>query len=167
MSTTDRAELEKQLREHPLVAARLRHERDAQAAEAAIRECIYGEPVPIPSWLRSSTYQQVKLAFRQITENGSITDALTRHGVELLKMFHDEYNRNPVSAATEFRRGKVAEWKQLLCLIYGERNAEPIVLGASKQAKLSIPPSGPLTEDGKGYYGFDSMCHTFIGPVDE
>lgn len=67
MPDLDRTELEKKLREHPLVAARLRHERDAQAAEAAIRECIYGEPIPISSWLRSSTYQQVKLALSQIT----------------------------------------------------------------------------------------------------
>jgi hypothetical protein len=168
MSTSDRAELERKLREHPLVAPRLKHGRDAQAAEATVRECIYGEPITIPSWLRSSTYQQVKLAFSQITGNGSITDALTRHGVDLLKSFHEQYSQNPVSAATELRRGRVAEWKTLLCLIYGEGTAESIVLGASKQARLSIPPSGPLTEDGKGYYGFDSMCHSgFIGPIDE
>jgi hypothetical protein len=168
MPTTDRAELEKKLREHPLVAARLKHERDSQAAEATIRECVYGEPVPIPSWLRSSTYQQVKLAFSQLTGNRNINDALMQHGAELLKMFHEEYSRNSVSPATEFRRGIVTEWKRLLCLIYGERNAEPIVLGASKLVKLSIPPAGPLTEDGKGYYGFDSMCHSgFIGPIEE
>jgi hypothetical protein len=71
MSDLDRTELEKKLREHPLVAARLRHERDAQAAEAAIRECIYGEPIPISSWLRSSTCQQVKLAFSQIRASGN------------------------------------------------------------------------------------------------
>jgi hypothetical protein len=71
MSDIDRAELEKRLREHPLVSARLRHDRDAQAAEAAVRECIYGDPIPISSWLRSSTYQQVKLAFSQITGNGN------------------------------------------------------------------------------------------------
>ncbi|MEX2301937.1 MAG: hypothetical protein WD733_13430 [Bryobacterales bacterium] len=166
--STDRAELEKKLREHPLVAARLRHERDAQAAEAAVRECVYGEPVPIVSWLRSSTYQQVRLAFSQITgDNTTVAEALTRHGVDLLKMFHEEYSRDRVSKAAEFRRGKVAEWKQLLSLIYGESNAESMVLGASKQARLPIPPSGPLTEDGKGYYGFDSMSHTFIGPLNE
>jgi hypothetical protein len=78
MPTNDRAELEKKLREHPLVAARLKHERDSQAAEAAVRECIYGEPVPISSWLRSSTYQQVKLAFSQVTGGGTLVDALTR-----------------------------------------------------------------------------------------
>ncbi len=69
MADITQAELEKRLREHPLVAARLRHERDAQAAEAAVRECIYSEPIPITSWLRSSTYQQVKLAFSQIQGN--------------------------------------------------------------------------------------------------
>src|ERR1035438_7897953 len=68
MFDPERAQLERNLREHPLVAPRLKHERDAQAAEAAVRECVYGEPVPISSWLRSSTYQQVKLAFKQITE---------------------------------------------------------------------------------------------------
>jgi hypothetical protein len=67
MHELDRPELERQLRDHPLVAPRLKHERDAQSAEAAVRECIYGETVPISSWLRSSTYQQVKLAFSQIT----------------------------------------------------------------------------------------------------
>jgi hypothetical protein len=85
-----------------------------------------------------------------------------------LKSFHERYNQNPVSAVTEFRRGLVTEWKSLLRLIYGDSTAETIVLGASKQVKLSIPPGGPLTEDGKGYYGFDSMCHTgFIGPIEE
>jgi hypothetical protein len=71
MADIDRAELERRLRAHPLVSARLRHERDSQAAEAAVRECIYGDPIPISSWLRSSTYQQVKLAFSQITGNGN------------------------------------------------------------------------------------------------
>ncbi|HLK21216.1 MAG TPA: hypothetical protein VKT81_19835 [Bryobacteraceae bacterium] len=164
----NRAELEKKLREHPLVAARLRHERDAQAAEATIRDCIYGEPVQISSWLRSSTYQQVKLAFSQITGNRTINDALMQHGVDLLKAFHEYYKQDPVSAATEFRRGLVTEWKSLLRMIYGDSTAETIVLGASKQAKLSIPPGGPLAEDGRSYYGFDSMCHTgFVGPIEQ
>lgn len=167
MSHEDRAELERRLREHPLVAPRLRHERDAQAAEATIRECVYGEPAQISSWLRS-TYQQVKLAFSQITGNRTINDALMRHGVDLLKMFHEHYKKDPVSAATEFRRGLVSEWKSLLRMIYGESTAETIVLGASKEAKLSIPPGGPLTPDGKGYFGFDTMCHTgFSGPIEE
>ena len=68
MSELDRKQLEKKLREHPLVAARLKHARDTHAAEAAVRECIYGEPITISSWLRSSTYQQVKLAYSQITK---------------------------------------------------------------------------------------------------
>jgi hypothetical protein len=66
MTDLDKKQLEKKLREHPLVAARLRHARDTHAAEAAVRECIYGEPIVVSSWLRSSTYQQVKLAYGQI-----------------------------------------------------------------------------------------------------
>jgi hypothetical protein len=68
MPEIDRKQLEKRLREHPLVAARLKHARDMHAAEASVRECIYGEPITVSSWLRSSTYQQVKLAYGQITK---------------------------------------------------------------------------------------------------
>lgn len=170
MPEPDRAKLERlerQLREHPLVAPRLKHERDAQAAEAAVRECIYGEPVPIASWFRSSTYQQVKLAFGQITGDATISDAMMRHGAELLKIFHEEYNRNDVGLPTEYRRGRVAEWKELLRLIYGERNAESMVFGASKLAKLSVPHCGPPSDDGREYYGLDLMHHNFIGPLNE
>jgi hypothetical protein len=60
-------ELEKKLRAHPMVAARLKHARDTFAAEAAVRECIHGDPVEIESWRRSSTYKQIKLAFSQLT----------------------------------------------------------------------------------------------------
>ncbi|MGA9108338.1 MAG: hypothetical protein ACLQPN_06955 [Bryobacteraceae bacterium] len=69
MADIDKKQLEKRLREHPLVAARLKHARDTHAAEAAVRECIYGEPITVSSWLRSSTYQQVKLAYNQITKS--------------------------------------------------------------------------------------------------
>ena len=68
MSDVDKRHLEKKLREHPLVAPRLKHARDTHAAEAAVRECVYGEPITVSSWLRSSTYQQVKMAYAQITK---------------------------------------------------------------------------------------------------
>jgi hypothetical protein len=49
------------------------------AAEATIRECIYGEPVAIESWRRSSTYQQVKMAFRKMKPRSEPTlDELER-----------------------------------------------------------------------------------------
>jgi len=35
------------------------------------------------------------------------TKALTQHGMDLLKMFHEEYKRNPVGLATEFQRCKI------------------------------------------------------------
>ena len=60
-------ELEKKLREHPLVAPRLAPKRDMHAAEAAVQECIHGTAIPVDSWKRSSTVQQVKLALSQLT----------------------------------------------------------------------------------------------------
>jgi hypothetical protein len=60
-------DLEKKLREHPIVAPRLAHKRDMHAAEAAVQECIHGTPIPVDSWKRSSTAQQVRIAFQQIT----------------------------------------------------------------------------------------------------
>jgi hypothetical protein len=60
-------DLEKKLREHPLVAPRLAHKRDMHAAEAAVQECIHGTPIPVDSWKRSSTAQQVRIAFQLIT----------------------------------------------------------------------------------------------------
>lgn len=60
--------LEKKVRELPMVAARLRHARDTYAADAAVKELIYGDPVPIDSWRRSSTYNQVRLDFSRFTK---------------------------------------------------------------------------------------------------
>jgi hypothetical protein len=65
---TDLEHLEKKLRAHPLVAPRLSHKRDMNAAEAAVQECIHGTPIPVDSWRRSSTAQQVRLAFSQLSK---------------------------------------------------------------------------------------------------
>jgi hypothetical protein len=95
-----------------------------------------------------------------------IADALVRHGEDLLKIFHEEYARSPVSRTTEFRRGKVAEWKQLLALLYGESAAENVILRARENTKLSVPPSGSLSEDGQGYDGWDFCSDAgFIGKI--
>jgi hypothetical protein len=91
------------------------------------------------------------------TPSPKVASALVRHGEDLLRIFHEEYAQGPLSTATEFRRGKVAEWKQLLVLLYGEKAAESFILRARDNAKLSVPPSGPLSNDGKGYEGWDSF----------
>ncbi|HEY4360615.1 MAG TPA: hypothetical protein VGN17_06585 [Bryobacteraceae bacterium] len=41
------------------------------AAEAAIDYFVDGTECPIPSWIRSSTWTQVEVAYRQITKSGS------------------------------------------------------------------------------------------------
>ena len=50
-----------------MVALRLSHKRDMFAAEAAIRHYIYGEPFPVSTWERTSTAQQIKIAYSQLT----------------------------------------------------------------------------------------------------
>jgi len=61
----------------------------------------------------------------------------------------------------------VTEWRHLLDLLYGERITEELVLRARNKVKLSVPPAGPLTDDGNGYIGWDSGCDMgFIGRID-
>lgn len=96
-----------------------------------------------------------------------LTKALVEHGETILKYFHEEYLKNPKSPGTEFERGKVTEWRHLLVLLYGEMNAEEIILAARNNTRLSIPPAGMLADDGKGYVGFDSGCDSgYIGKID-
>jgi hypothetical protein len=96
----------------------------------------------------------------------NILDVQVADQIVRLKAFHDEYARNPVSPATEFRRGHVAEFKQLLCAVYGERVGEDLVLRVRNNVKLSVPPAGPLSEDGQCYVGWDSLCNMgFIGEL--
>jgi hypothetical protein len=92
----------------------------------------------------------------------TLADRLVRHGEEKLTAFHEEYARNPVGAATEFRRGMVTEWRHLLHLLYGERTTRELVLRARNNVKLSVPHAGPLLDDGQSYLGIDSGCD--MGP---
>jgi hypothetical protein len=94
-------------------------------------------------------------------------DKLVSHGEHLLEMFHEDYACNHVGATTEFYRGMVTAWRQILNLLYGERVAEELVLRVRASTKLSVPPAGPLSEDGTGYMGFDSGSDGgFIGKID-
>jgi hypothetical protein len=90
---------------------------------------------------------------------------LGSYGAQLLTMFHEEYAKNPTSRETEFRRGHVAEWRHLLDFIYGTQTTEQIVDAARAESGYTIPHAGPMTEDGRGYYGFDSGADTCIGKL--
>jgi len=91
--------------------------------------------------------------------------SLGSHGAGLLTMFHEEYAKNPTGRETEFRRGHVAEWRHLLAFIYGGHTTERIVDAARAESGYTIPHAGPMTEDGKGYYGFDSGSDMYIGKI--
>jgi hypothetical protein len=92
---------------------------------------------------------------------------LGTYGAGLLKMFHEEYAKNPTSRDTEFRRGHVAEWRHLLDFTYGASATERIVDAARAESGCTIPHAGPMSEDGEGYYGFDSGADIYIGKIQE
>ena len=72
-----------------------------------------------------------------------------------------------MSAATEFRRGHFIEWRHLVYFLFGERAGEQFVLRARNDTKLSVPPAGPLSDDGQGYLGWDSGCDMrYIGKLE-
>lgn len=90
---------------------------------------------------------------------------LASYGARLLTTFHEEYAKNATSRETEFRRGRVTEWRHLLDFIYGAHTTERIVDAARAESGYTIPHGGPLTEDGEGYYGIDSGADTYIGKI--
>ena len=92
---------------------------------------------------------------------------LGSYGAQLLTRFHDEYAKNPTGRDTEFRRGHVAEWRHLLDFIFGSRTTEQIVDIARAESGCTIPHAGPMTEDGEGYYGFDSGADAYIGKLQD
>ncbi len=92
---------------------------------------------------------------------------LASYGAELLKRFHQEYEKDPTHRDTEYARGQVTGYRHLLDFMYGRRQTEMIVDMASRDAGYTVPHAGPMTEDGGGYYGFDSGAHMFIGKLPE
>jgi hypothetical protein len=94
--------------------------------------------------------------------NDTEAKALASFGVDLLKMFHYEYEVNPGSRNTEYRRGQVTAWRQMLHLLYGRQITETIVDAAAEEANYTIPPAGDIDDHGQ-WIGFDSGAHMYIG----
>ncbi len=114
--------------------------------------------------------QRTRASFivRALTQAVSLDPEIVQHGGELLKAFHQSYERDPVGVETEFRRGMVTEWRHFLHLLFGRRITEKLVLLARNKVKLSVPPAGPLADDGEGYIGWDPGCDMgFIGKIDK
>jgi hypothetical protein len=55
---------------HPIVTRLLNNPNWAPAARAAVAELVEGKKCPVTSWRKSSTWQQVQMAFDEITGNG-------------------------------------------------------------------------------------------------
>jgi len=63
---TVRPDIKQQLLAHGAVVRLLKNQQWAQPAHAAIAHFTEGKPCPVSSWQRSSTWQQVQMAFNEI-----------------------------------------------------------------------------------------------------
>jgi hypothetical protein len=52
---------------HPIVTRLLNNPNWEPAARAAVSELVEGKKCPVTSWRKSSTWQQVKMVFQEIT----------------------------------------------------------------------------------------------------
>jgi|ERR1017187_9720392 hypothetical protein len=140
MSELDRKQLERKLREHPLVAPRLKHARDMHAADAAVMECIYGEPITVQSWLRSSTREQVKLAFSQIERDETYRDCLA--DVQSIKnCFDGNHCRDPQLAKQQLMDLK-AKWEGLIQKHKGTMLGDRVSEAFTRLPNASTKPDG-------------------------
>lgn len=60
--------IENRLLTHPIVIRLLNNPNWEPAARAAVAELVDGKRCPVTSWRKSSTWQQVKMVFDEITE---------------------------------------------------------------------------------------------------
>ena len=87
-------------------------------------------------------------------------------GESLLRRFHAAYETDPVGTETENKRGQFTCWKRMLLMLYEESAAEEMIFEVSQRIGLSVPPGGPLAEDGTGYVGWDSYRHSgYVGKL--
>ena len=61
------------------------------------------------------------------------------YGEILLKLFHDSYAQDPTSRDTEYRRGMFSGWKGSVIALFGESEAEDIILGVGEKLGLTVP----------------------------
>jgi hypothetical protein len=60
--------IKQRLLAHPIVTRLLNNPNWEPAARAAVAELVEGKKCPVTSWRKSSTWQQVKMAFDEIME---------------------------------------------------------------------------------------------------
>jgi hypothetical protein len=92
-------------------------------------------------------------------------DRLVEQGVYALRTFHEEYEKDPTSRETEFRRGMVIGFRHTLHTFYGDYTSE-IIDRVRQTANLAIPHAGIMTPDGSGYFGWDSDADMVVGWVE-
>ena len=81
---------------------------------------------------------------------------LVEHGRMLLGRFHEADEKNPNGLESASWRGRVAEFRGTIEVIYGS-SAVSEVLEILRE-ETGIPHCGPVADDGS-IYGFDSEAH--------
>ncbi len=71
-------------------------------------------------------------------QNAETINRLVEQGEFLLKSFHDEHQRDPEGAETEFVRGELVGWRSTLHTLYRDC-AEDIVNRVTARTCLAIP----------------------------
>ena len=68
--------VEQALRQHPTVAARLGHQRDHAAAEAAILFLCRGKQCPVDGWPLTRTWQQIEAVHSELTAKSTSNEKI-------------------------------------------------------------------------------------------
>jgi hypothetical protein len=71
-------------------------------------------------------------------QNAETINRLVEQGEYLLKVFHDEYQKDPGGMETELARGEVIGWRATLHTLYRDC-AEDIVSRVVTRTRLTIP----------------------------
>jgi hypothetical protein len=71
-------------------------------------------------------------------QNAETINRLVEQGEFLLKIFHDEYRKDPAGVEAEFARGELIGWRSTLHTLYRDY-AEDIVNRVVTRTRLPIP----------------------------
>ena len=81
------------------------------------------------------------------------------------KARHRGRPKRAASRRTEHWRSKLSGWRETIRVAFGRDAADSMTEDIRLTTRLSIPHSGPLAVDSKGYLGDDPQCDSYVGKV--
>jgi hypothetical protein len=91
----------------------------------------------------------------QLTRSVAGIDVVTRRLESVVKILHEEEQRNPDSPQAEYWRGALHDTKWLLGVFCGQQIREEVLVRVRERTQLPMPHVVSLDHDGNRY-GFDS-----------